>query len=136
MLFQSSRKWSALTLSRPRLYVLGAPDVLEPHLRPGDCLPPEAHVWVSKGLRVLLLARAPTEGHCRAGGEPHVPEGLEALGLVALSDGLRPDAARTLAEFAAPGVQLRLLSGDDPHTVRALALQAGPAHRRRLPCVV
>ena len=80
----------------------------------------------------MLLTRAPGQGRRGTGGEPHIPDGLEALGLVALSDELRPDAARTLAEFAAVGVQLRLLSGDDPHTVRALALQAGMSSDARL----
>jgi cation-transporting ATPase E len=135
VLFSSARKWSALTLPEsggPRPYVLGAPDVLESHLRSGDSLPPEARGWVSKGERVLLLARAPTEGRRLTDGEPHIPDGLEPLGLVALSDELRPDAAETLAAFAAVGVQLRLLSGDDPHTVRALALQAGMSSDARL----
>jgi cation-transporting P-type ATPase E len=128
VLFSSARKWSALTLAEsngPQRYVLGPPDVLEPHLRSRDSLPREAREWVSKGLRVLCLARAPREGDGHADGESRIPDGLEALGLVALSDEVRHDAARTLAEFAAVGVQLRLLSGDDPHTVHALALQAG-----------
>jgi len=135
VLFSSSRKWSALTLADsrgPQLYVLGAPDVLESHLSSGDALPPEPRLWTSNGLRVVLLTRAPAEGRRGAGGEPRIPDELEALGLVALSDELRPDAARTLAEFAAVGVQLRLLSGDDPHTVRALALQAGMSADARL----
>jgi cation-transporting P-type ATPase E len=135
VLFSSARKWSAMNLSQPggaQLYVLGAPDVLESHLRSGDFLPPEAKVWVSNGQRVLLLARAPAASHRRADREPPIPDRLEPIGLVALSDELRHDAARTLAEFAAVGVQLRLLSGDNPHTVRALALQAGMSSDARL----
>ena len=135
VLFSSARKWSALTLaesSGPQLYVLGAPDVLESHLRSGDSLPHEAQVWVSNGLRVLLLARAPSDVDRQAGGESRIPDRLEPLGLIALSDELRPDAAHTLAEFAAVGVQLRLLSGDDPHTVQSLAIQAGMSSDARL----
>ena len=135
VLFSSARKWSALNLSMPggpQLYVLGAPDVLESHLRSGDSLPPEAQVWVSNGQRVLLLARAPAASHRGADREPHIPDRLEPIGLVALSDELRHDAANTFAEFATVGVQLRLLSGDDPRTVRALALQAGMSSDARL----
>jgi cation-transporting P-type ATPase E len=135
VLFASARKWSGLTLAEsggPRHYVLGAPDVLQSHLRSGDSLPPQARMWASQGRRVLLLACAPTADRPDSEGQPRVPDRLEPLGLVALSDELRHDAAHTLAEFAAVGVQLRLLSGDDPHTVRALALQAGMSADARL----
>ena len=118
--FSSARKWSALTLAStggPLRYVLGAPDVLESRLRDGEMLPSKVLDWTSRGLRVLLFART-------------VADGLEPLGLVALSEELRADAADTLAEFAKLGVQLRLLSGDDPRTVGAVARQAGmPAQR-------
>ncbi|HLZ25351.1 MAG TPA: HAD-IC family P-type ATPase [Ktedonobacterales bacterium] len=135
VLFSSAHKWSALTLAEsggPQLYVLGAPDILESHLRAGQSLPGEAQTWVSRGYRLLLLARACTGHRLQADGNAHVPDRLDALGVVALSDELRHDAARTLAEFAAVGVQLRLLSGDDPRTVAALALQAGMSSDAKL----
>jgi cation-transporting ATPase E len=80
---------------------------------------------MAAGKRVLLLASAPDGlgSHCDQ--EPRIPCGLEAIGCVALSDELRPDATQTLARFAEVGVQLKLLSGDDPHTVFAVAAQAG-----------
>jgi cation-transporting ATPase E len=119
-LFSSGRKWSALTLESadgPARFVLGAPDVLQPSLRHAEALPPQVLDWTTQGLRVLLLART-------------LPDGLEPLGLAALSEELRPEAAHTLAQFGAVGVQLRLLSGDDPSTVAAVARQAGmPAQR-------
>jgi cation-transporting ATPase E len=131
VLFSSARKWSALTLvsaTGPRRYVLGAPDILAPHLR--NCLPSEAREWTSAGQRVLLLANAPAESLQCASGEYTLPDRLEPLGLVALSEELRDDAASTLSAFAAIGVDLRLLSGDDPNTVAAVAAQAGmPAQR-------
>lgn len=128
VLFSSARKWSALTLahsSGPRQYILGAADVLELHLRDADAVPAEATQWASDGVRVLLLTRAPLESQAHADGAVYVPDGLEPLGVVALSDELRPDAARTLADFARVGVQLTLLSGDDPRTVSAVARLAG-----------
>jgi len=44
---------------------------------------------------------------------------------VGLSDELRADAGATLAAFGAAGVALKIISGDHPETVAALALQAG-----------
>jgi cation-transporting ATPase E len=133
VLFSSARKWSALTLesaSGPRHYVLGAPDVMESHLRPGERLPLQARQWASDGQRVLLLAQSPMDCQQDATGEYALPDRLESLGLATLSEELRDDAAATLAAFAAIGVDLRLLSGDDPHTVAAVARQAGlPAQR-------
>jgi cation-transporting ATPase E len=133
VLFSSVHKWSGLTLAGPAgatSYVLGAPDILQSRLRSSDSAPDRVQEWLNSGLRVLLLARAP--GGLVHGGEFEVPipGGLEAVGYVALSDELRPDVARTLAGFAGVGVQLRLLSGDDPRTVGAVASQAGLSYDR------
>ena len=57
--------------------------------------------------------------------QPCLPARLLPLGLVAFSDELRPDAAETLARFAAAGIEIKVISGDNPHTVAALARQAG-----------
>jgi cation-transporting ATPase E len=132
VLFSSARKWSAVTLASAkstRCYVLGAPDVLEPHLVRGEHVPPAAREWTSRGERVLLLANSTVE--CQAaGGEDRIPDGLVPLGLVALAEQLRDDAPQTLSQFAETGVQLTLLSGDDPHAVAAVAVQAGMPRRR------
>jgi cation-transporting ATPase E len=64
-------------------------------------------------------------GAARAGRPPVLPGGLVPLGLVSLADELRPKVAETLAEFAAAGIEVKVISGDDPRTVSALATQAG-----------
>jgi cation-transporting P-type ATPase E len=53
------------------------------------------------------------------------PDGLIPLGLVGLTDELRPKAHETLTAFAEAGVDLKIISGDNPETVKALAVQAG-----------
>ena len=50
---------------------------------------------------------------------------MRALGLVAMADELRAEAGAVLASFAAAGVSVKIISGDDPDTVVALARQAG-----------
>jgi cation-transporting ATPase E len=50
---------------------------------------------------------------------------MTVLGLIVFTDELRQDAMETLAGFAKAGIQLKIISGDNPHTVAALAKQAG-----------
>jgi cation-transporting ATPase E len=82
--------------------------------------------WTSQGLRVLLFAFRPEALPLTgAAGDPVLPADLVPAGLVALSDELRPEARETLARFAEAGIQLKIISGDNPETVGALARQAG-----------
>ena len=116
--FSSRRRWSALDLGGVRL-VLGAPERFEgaPALR--ELASREA----ASGRRVLALGRSdlplPTAT------EPPFPEEVEVLGLVVLAERLRPNAADTVAFFAAEGVELKVLSGDAPATAGAIARDAG-----------
>src|SRR5690606_5106939 len=56
---------------------------------------------------------------------PQLPAGLVPLGALALSDELRSDARATLQGFAEAGVGIKVISGDNPGTVAALARQVG-----------
>ena len=67
------------------------------------------------------------------------PAGLRPLGLVVLAEELRPDARETVAFLLEQGVELRVISGDAPATVAAIAADAGipmtgpPIDGRELP---
>jgi cation-transporting ATPase E len=50
---------------------------------------------------------------------------MEPIAMVTLSESLRPDAAQTLGYFADQGVDVKIISGDDPHTVAAIARELG-----------
>lgn len=131
--FASARKWSALAFDQPErrgVYVLGAIEMLQPHLAadaatPATKLAQQMQIWADQGLRVLLFAHAPgvTTLHDDQG-EPALPP-LTPLALVSLSDELRPKVKETIADFMAMGIRLKVISGDSPHTVAALAKQAG-----------
>ncbi len=127
--FSSDRKWSALSFDTPELrgtYVMGALEMLQPVLQPNEELAEPAESWSDQGLRVVLLAYLPEPAPLRdSTGQPVLPTGLESLGLISFSDELRPEARKTLSEFAAAGVALKIISGDNPHTVASLARQAG-----------
>lgn len=126
--FSSARKWSALAFNDDELrgvFVLGATEMLQPHLLPNAELCEQVQKWSHEGYRVLLFAYNPNVIflHDQAG-QPTLPP-LEPLGLVALTDELRPEAKKTLKEFAKSGIHLKIISGDNPQTVASLAKQAG-----------
>jgi cation-transporting ATPase E len=126
--FSSVRKWSALAFddpSRRGLYVLGAPDVLQPFLQSGADLAAPLAELTAAGLRILLLAYHPDPDALRAGDDPRLPAGLTPLGLVSFGDEIQPGARETIDAFRQAGVRPIIISGDHPDTVAALARRAG-----------
>lgn len=119
--FKSQNRYSAARVrSDGREYglALGAFEALRSRLRNDDVAAAEA-AWkelLPGGLRLLLFAEI--EGNQRFG---HDLNGitLQALAFIALSDELRPQAAGTLVELARQGIAFKIISGDNPETVRA-----------------
>jgi len=134
-LFSSSRKWSGLAFADGETrgtYVLGAPEMVAPALRAGSDWRAQADAWAARGLRVVLFAGRPGPVAFSDGDRPpELPDGMEALGLVCFSDELRPGVKKTLDEFTEAGIEVKIISGDNPRTVTALATQAGVRAVRR-----
>jgi len=129
VLFSSARKWSALAFDGadlPGIYVLGAPEMLQASLGNSavDWRAPAGEL-AAQGQRVLLFACRPELAPLHVDGQPCRPAGLQPLALLSFSDELRPDARSTLDGFREAGVQIKIISGDNPSTVLALARQAG-----------
>jgi cation-transporting ATPase E len=81
--------------------------------------------WSDQGLRVLVFAGNDEETSLYDNaGEVCLPP-LTLLGVVCFSDELRPHLDETLNAFTDNGVRLKVISGDNPQTVAALAKQAG-----------
>ncbi len=118
--FSSRRRWSALDLGDERL-VLGAP---ERFTGMDDWLADHARVEASAGRRVLALGRTDSPLP-RASSNAKFPDDARPLGLVVLAERLRPNATDTVAFLTAQGVELKVLSGDAPATVGAIARDAG-----------
>ncbi len=135
-LFSSGRKWSGLAFADGEArgtYVLGAPEILAPALEEGPDWRAQADEWAAHGLRVVLFAGrddavAFAEGPDAA---PGLPAELRPLALVCFSDELRPGVRQTLEEFSEAGIDVKIISGDNPRTVVALATQAGVQSLRR-----
>jgi cation-transporting ATPase E len=127
--FSSERKWSGIAFNSQEhkgVYILGAPEILRPNLSKGTDVGKKLSEWEEQGLRVLLFAQhAELVSLHNADDEPQLPSDLVALGAIAFSDELRPEAEATLKQFAETGIQLKIISGDNPNTVAALARQAG-----------
>jgi len=116
--FSSDRKWSGCTFAGHGTWVIGAPDVLAAD---NAELMASAEAKASGGRRVILVATTdlPLTGE-------RLPDGgLTPVALLALGDRIRPDAAKTLEFFAEQGVATKVISGDHPRTVAAIAQAAG-----------
>ncbi len=127
--FSSERKWSAIGFNGAELhgtYVLGAPEILLPFMDAEGGWLAQLDEWTTQGLRALLFCECPGGAALLdAQDQPILPAGLRPLGLLSFSDELRPEAQATLQGFAAAGIRLKIISGDNPQTVAALARQAG-----------
>ncbi|WP_055426581.1 HAD-IC family P-type ATPase [Bifidobacterium aesculapii] len=141
--FSSARKWSAITYggatgagerrANGETWYLGAPEVLLSAIE-GDhtALLDQVGEYAGDGARVLLIARAP-----RGDGETELAPDPSArpVALVLCSENIRSDAASTLAWFREQGVRCRVISGDNPTTVGAIARKVRLAGDRELNCV-
>lgn len=119
--FSSQRKWSAMTFPEIGSLVVGAPERLCPH-----ALPEDLEKAVAAGTRVLLVAYTPGAISQQ---EPLPP--LSPLLAISLEDPIRENAAETLAYFQKEGVHLKVISGDNPAAVSAIAQKAGLPHAER-----
>ena len=108
--FSSARKKSAASFPEGYTLILGAPTFVT------DKPVPQAPEAAENGYRVLLLAEA--EGTIR---NNELPPVTRLLGLALLREKLRPAAKDTLKWFKDEGVTVRVMSGDDPRTVAAVA---------------
>ena len=122
--FSSRRKWSAARDRSGTTWVLGAPEILlAGH---SESVLDRARQIAAQGARVVALARSRSPWRLIPGEEePRLPDDLEAAGIVILTEEIRPDAAETLAYFRQQGVDAKVISGDSPETVAAVARQAG-----------
>lgn len=122
--FSSRRKWSAAGAGG-RTWVMGAPEIVLDGAEGAGALLARARELAGRGLRVVGLAVADAGCGRAPDGDAALPDGRAAAGLVVLAEEVRPDAERTLAYFRDQGVRVKVISGDNPVTVAAVARRAG-----------
>ena len=119
--FSSARKWSAANFGANGTWVLGAPEIVLGSDHQAEL--GRAADLAATGERVLVLARsdAPLDSDT-------LPPGVHAVALVLFAEHVRPDAAETISYFGQQGVAMKVISGDSPRTVGAVAARVGIAH--------
>jgi cation-transporting P-type ATPase E len=123
--FSSARKWSAVSASGHGTWVLGAPEMVLPELTDAmhRAARSAADQVAAEGQRVLVLAQSldalPGDGPAQLPGQ------LIPRALVVLAERIREDAPETLRYFTEQGVALKVISGDNPRTVGAVAGRVG-----------
>lgn len=116
--FSSDRKYSGAVFEGRGTYLMGAAQFLFPE--GNEELLEHCSSYAQEGYRILVLAHSEQE---TKGTER--PTGLEPLGMFLITDVIREEAPDTLAFFDSQGVDLKVISGDDPVTVSAIAKKAG-----------
>ena len=116
--FSSDRKYSGAVFQEEGTYLMGAAQFLFPE--ENQKIADYVQKYAEEGLRVLVLAKSPelSEG-------AELPKDLKPIALLLLTDVIRQEAPDTLKFFDSQEVDLKVISGDDPVTVAAIARRAG-----------
>ncbi|MDO4305574.1 MAG: HAD-IC family P-type ATPase [Eubacteriales bacterium] len=116
--FSSDRKYSGASFDGQGTYLMGAAQFVFPE--GNEKLKECCSRYAGEGFRILVLAHSPQETESTA-----LPEGLKPMALLLLTDVIRAEAPDTLEFFDSQGVDLKVISGDDPVTVASIAKKAG-----------
>lgn len=118
--FSSKSKWSGINFEGEGSYIIGAPEIVlgEKFKEYSDMINK-----YSKDYRVIVLAHSNNDFK-----EKELPEDIEIIGLVLILDKIRKAASRTLEYFYKQGVDIKIISGDNPITVSKIAKQVGVKH--------
>lgn len=116
--FSSERKFSGVVFEGEGTYLMGAYQFIFPQADPAVL--EKIAEYASQGLRVLTVAHSPNEMT-----DYTLAEDFEIVGFVFMTDVVRKNAPDILGYFEEQGVDLKVISGDDPVTVAAIAARAG-----------
>ncbi len=115
--FSSQRKYSGATFDGIS-YVVGAPEFVFKSL--DDDMKAKLAEKAEAGYRVLVLAKSTNEFDGN-----NLPQGLTLVAYIYITDKIREEAPDTLRYFKEQGVTVKIISGDNPATVRTVAMRAG-----------
>lgn len=117
--FSSQRKFNAVSFERYGTFIMGAPEfVLKDDFTQ---YAKTVNDYSKQGYRVLALAHK--EGFIEDGNLPYGD--ITLLALILIEDNIRPDAIETINYFKESGVEVKVISGDNPLTVAKISERAG-----------
>lgn len=115
--FSSKSKWSGINFKDNSSYIIGAPEfVLKDKFNEYSDKIKE----YSQNFRVIVLAKSNDNFVNK-----ELPDTIELLGLILILDKIRKEANETLSYFAKQGVDIKIISGDNPITVSKIAKEVG-----------
>ncbi len=112
--FSSQAKWSGISFEDVS-YILGAPEIV---LKDTSKIDKELSTYVDSN-RVVLLGKVNHKLNKK------LPLDVEPMALVIINDKIRLEARATLDYFKEQGVNIKLISGDNPKTVAGVAAKVG-----------
>lgn len=114
--FSSERKWGAVEFEQLGTVYLGAPEKLVS----SDRMPKEILQAQENGFRTLMIAIAENQSL----DEANLLQ-LKPIAIIEIDDPIRQNANETLAYLKNEGIDLKVISGDNPVTVSNIARRAG-----------
>jgi len=114
--FSSQRKWQGIEFTEYGTWILGAPDLIIKE----DHILKKSNEYSNQGFRVLAVLNSKTSLK-----DESIPEDSKTQMLIILEDRIRPEASEILNYFKKQKVSIKIISGDNPLTVKNLAKQAG-----------
>lgn len=122
--FSSAKKWSLASFKGEGTYIMGAAEFILKHQLSGE-LKKLIEEQSTGGYRIILIAHSENEPDME---NKDLPDCITPVALIKISDKIRKEAPDTLEFFAKQGVDIRIISGDNPVTVSGVAKRAGLVH--------
>lgn len=126
--FSSKTKWSGITFTDKGTYILGAPEFI---LRDNFKNYENYIKKYTENYRVLVIAHSKNNFKNDKNStelvfmQKELPEEIEPIGFILISDIIRKEASKTLEYFKNQDVDIKIISGDNPITVSKIAKQVG-----------
>lgn len=118
--FSSGRKWSAMRLDQQHTWILGAPEIILEHDPAEAKLLSQVDVWANAGKRVLVLGSTQEKISANI-----LPTQFSPAAFLVFEEQIREEAIETVKFFTQQGIGIKIISGDNPKTVSALAIRVG-----------
>jgi len=132
IMFSSDRKYSAVKVidnGTEVSIIMGAFEPLSKKMEDPESVKEAVDNYASAGLRTVILAKGNGNGlYCD---DPVLPV-LEPMAVIAIEDEIRHDCKETIDAFIENGMEIKIISGDDPRAVDALFRIAGLPGKRRI----